>query len=191
MNEIRPTATTAIIEAAFEVFRANPGAGLGEVAARAGVGRATLHRHFKGRSDLIATLARVASDEIDAAVTEALVGATTATDMLRLIIGATIPLGDRQGFLAMERVDAPDVTIKSEKQAAELAALIEAARGENLFAPAIPTPWIVEIFEGVIFAAWMQVKAGELTQKQATALAWRTFSAGLAPDAIQQNGDSK
>lgn len=193
MSEIRPTATAAIIEAAFEVFRANPGAGLGEVAARAGVGRATLHRHFKGRADLIATLARVASDEIDAAVREALKSATTAAEMLRLIIGATIPLGDRQGFLAMERVDAPDITIKSEKQAAELAELIEAARHEHLFAPDIPTPWIIEIFEGVIFAAWMQIKAGELTQKQATTLAWRTFADGLGPrhpqPTAQNSGD--
>jgi TetR/AcrR family transcriptional repressor of mexCD-oprJ operon len=191
MQEIRPNVTSAIIEAAFDVFRTNPGAGLGEVAARAGVGRATLHRHFKGRADLIATLARIASDDIDAAVTDAIEDATSATEMLRLIIEAIIPLGDRQSFLALERIDAPDIATKTSQQAAEFAELIEAARREGLFAADIPTPWIIAVYDQLIFAAWMQIKAGELTQKQAAALGWRTFTAGLGPhkDPVPTKGD--
>ena len=190
MKNPRPTATNAIIEAAFDVFRTNPGAGLGEVASRAGVGRATLHRHFNGRTDLIETLIRIASNEIDAAIADALEGATTATEMLHRIIVAVIPLGDRQSFLATERPEAPDIAEKSAKQAKAFAELIEAARYEGLFAPDIPTPWIAEVFDGLVYAGWMQVQAGEITQKQAAVLAWRTLTAGTGPH-NHQAGDTE
>jgi len=44
---------TAIIEAAHELFAANPLAPLNDVAKRAGVGPGTLYRHFPTREDLI------------------------------------------------------------------------------------------------------------------------------------------
>lgn len=44
---------TAIIEAAHELFAANPLVPLSEVAKRAGVGAGTLYRHFPTREDLI------------------------------------------------------------------------------------------------------------------------------------------
>ena len=48
-KSLRLSSRDAIIEAAFAVFSKNPGAPLADVAGRAGVGRATLHRHFASR----------------------------------------------------------------------------------------------------------------------------------------------
>ncbi|MEO0677815.1 MAG: helix-turn-helix domain-containing protein [Pseudomonadota bacterium] len=61
MNTVRPKTRDAIIEAAFAVFSKHPNASLGDVAQHAGVGRATLHRHFPGRAELIRALSIVAS----------------------------------------------------------------------------------------------------------------------------------
>ena len=72
MNKIRPDTSAAIIEAAFEVFSANPSASLSVVADRAGVGRATLHRYFPGRRELMRALAKLAIEELDMAVEKAI-----------------------------------------------------------------------------------------------------------------------
>lgn len=70
-NSVRLSTRDAIVEAAFAVFSKNPSAALSDVAERAGVGRATLHRHFAGRDELVRALAKIASKEMDEAVEEA------------------------------------------------------------------------------------------------------------------------
>ena len=46
---LRPPVKEAVIDAAIDTLARNPGASLSEIAARAGVGRASLHRHFSSR----------------------------------------------------------------------------------------------------------------------------------------------
>ena len=59
-KSLRLSSRDAIIEAAFSVFSKNPSAALADVAERAGVGRATLHRHFASRDDLMRALSKIA-----------------------------------------------------------------------------------------------------------------------------------
>lgn len=184
--KIRPDTRTAIIEAAFTVFGANPGAGLADVARHAGVGRATLHRHFKGRDDLMAALAGIALQEIDDAVRIATKGASTHTEGLRLTLAAIIPLGNRQGFLAHERIVAPDLTAQEARQNEAMIHAINAAKDEGTFAADVPTDWVAATFDNLIYTAWLQVKAQNLTPDQAAALAWRTLTSGLSHPHTQE-----
>ncbi|MDA7949379.1 MAG: TetR/AcrR family transcriptional regulator [Hyphomicrobiaceae bacterium] len=180
MNMIKLTSRQAIIEAGFETFSQRPGASLADVAARAGVGRATLHRHFRSRGDLMVALAREAMVELEAAVGAATADAPTYTEGLRLALAAIIPLADRQWFLAHEPVEQdPDIARAYQQDRAELAADIEAAKAEGGFAKDIPTPWIAETYENLIYAAWTLVRNGEATSAQAADLAWRTLTRGL------------
>lgn len=62
----------AIIAAAAEAFRTDgPDASLEEVARRAGVGSATLHRHFNGRGPLLAAVYRNEVDRLAQSATDA------------------------------------------------------------------------------------------------------------------------
>ena len=70
---LRPTARRAIVDAAIRLWAVNPGASLSEVALRAGVGRATLHRHFHGRDALVTAVARICLEEMREAVGQGLV----------------------------------------------------------------------------------------------------------------------
>ena len=85
----------AIIEAAFDLLSRNSGASLGDIASAAGVGRATLHRHFASRDDLIKSLAMLAMEEMDEAAEAACDGASSYSDALVRMLAVLIPLGDR------------------------------------------------------------------------------------------------
>lgn len=179
-KSLRLSSRDAIIEAAFSVFSKNPSAALSDVAERAGVGRATLHRHFASRDDLMRALAIIASKEMEDAVETACADATSYSEVARLALQALIPLGDRHGFLALEGfTNDPEMQAAFEKEQRETAEMVDAAKGEGLFDTAVPTTWIVQAFDHLMYAGWESVKAGETTQDQAAALAWRTLIHGL------------
>ncbi|MEM7631087.1 MAG: helix-turn-helix domain-containing protein [Pseudomonadota bacterium] len=182
MRDKSVSSRDAILEAAFDVFSQNPGASLSDVASAAGVGRATLHRHFAGRDELMVALTLAASQELDVAVEVAVSACETYTDGLRVALRAMLPLAARHMFLATETAqNDPRVAAAYAKQRRALADDIEAARAEGAFAPDIPTAWIVEAYETLIYAGWAMVVAGEATPNQAADLAWRTLTRGMTP----------
>ncbi|MEM7568897.1 MAG: TetR/AcrR family transcriptional regulator [Pseudomonadota bacterium] len=179
----RKSAKEALIDAAFAVLRQNPSAPLSHIADAAGVGRATLHRYFSSRESLISALSHIAIKEMDEAVEDACADAPSYGEAMRLTLEVLIPMGDRHGFLALETLEHdPELEAQLARQDRETAEMVEAAKQEGLFAPDVPTPWIVQAFEHLLYAAWESVKAGDATPKQASALAWRTLTTGLKGD---------
>ena len=183
MDKIRPGARDAIIEAAFQTFSRRPAATLADVAEHAGVGRATLHRHFKSRDALMLELARQAQRELDAAIDQETKSAASHTQGLQLALAAMIPLADRQWFLAHEPVEHdPEVAAAYRAGLEELVEEIDAAKSEGTFDPNVPTAWVAEAYEILIHAAWTMVRDRQATPSQAADLAWRTLTKGLGGD---------
>lgn len=60
-----------ILDVALEVLGQNPDAGMGDIAAAAGVVRRTVYGHFPTRGDLVRTLTHRAVDEMTAVLTDA------------------------------------------------------------------------------------------------------------------------
>ncbi len=180
MKSIRVSTSDAIVEAAFQLLNEHPTASLGDIAARAGVGRATLHRHFPGRAELMRALAKTAMTELDEAVELATEDATSHTEALRLALEAMIPLATRQWFLANDPIaHDPEIARAMSADRRLLDDAIIAARGEGAFALDLPVAWIAEIYDAVLFAAWTLVRAGDATHRQAADLAWRTLLNGV------------
>jgi len=180
MSPIRPSAYDALIEAAFTLLNVEPTASLADIAEAAGVSRATLHRHFKGRGDLVRALARKAQSETEQAADRASEGASSYSDALRKILKAMILLGDRHWFLARESMsDFPEIRAEYDRQQDEFIQAIEEARNEGLFHPSCPVEWIVQTYDHLIHAGWEMVRAGQVTHTQAADLAWLTFKNGL------------
>ena len=168
------------MEASFELLSRNPGASLAEIAVAAGVGRATLHRYFPTRDELLRSLALTAIAEMDAAAEEATRDAETYGDALRATLEALIPLSTRHGFLANEPIgDDPELTREYARQNDEVRELVDAAKNEGVFDTAVSTAWIVQAYEYLLYAAWETVNDGEATASQAANLAWHTLTAGL------------
>ncbi|MEX0370342.1 MAG: TetR/AcrR family transcriptional regulator [Tateyamaria sp.] len=182
MRDKHVSTETHILEAAFDVFSQNPGASLADVAKQADVGRATLHRHFSGREDLIVALTLTAARELDAAVQTATASCQTYTEALEVALVAILPLAARQMFLATEpAIHDPRVAEVYAAQTRDLAHDIDMAKTEGTFDANVPTEWIVQAYENLIYAGWAMVVAGEATPKQAAAFAWRTLTKGLTP----------
>lgn len=177
---IRTNTRDAVIEAAFHLLNRDPTATLADIAAHAGVGRATLHRHFAGREDLLVALAKTAIEELDQAVDAATVDAPSYADGLRISLDVIIPLADRYWFLSREASEQdPAVSAAYDRQQRELADAIDGAKAEGSFAKDIPTAWIVQTYEHLIGAAWEAIRAGDIAPNQASALAWQTLTRGI------------
>lgn len=152
------------------------------IAEGAGVGRATLHRHFGSRQDLIRELAWMAIRDNDAAVASIEWG-TTASEMLLATLEAIVPLGDRFHFLSKELdVFAEDeLAGQLQRQLRELEELVAALKTEGAIAPDVPTAWVVATIDSLIYSAWHAVQQGTIAPRDAPQLVYRTVLQGLGP----------
>ena len=177
---MRPPVREAIVDAAIDALARNPGASLSAIAERAGVGRATLHRHFSSRADLLTAITRQCMDEVDAVVDEALGDARSARDRLSRMLEALIPLGDRYHFLASERSDDAGLEARHEASLEWLGSLVDELREEGAIATDVPRSWVVASIDAQVWLAWSQVAAGNLARSDAAGLALRTLLRGMS-----------
>ena len=177
----RPSTQQALLDAAIVTLARNPGASLTEIASRAGVGRASLHRNFPSRSDLIAAASRQCMDEIDAATAEALEDARSARDRLSRMLEAVVPLGDRYHFLVSEAVDDEGVRKRHAEELEWLAQLVDDLKAEGVITADVPRSWAIVNIDAQVWVAWSEVAAGNLAPAHAADLALRTLLKGLGP----------
>ena len=176
---LRPSVKEAIIDAAIDILARNPGASLSQIAARAGVGRASLHRHFSSRGDLVTAITVQCMDEVDAATDEAVAGAGTARERLSRMLEAVVPLGDRYHFLALEAFDDASLKARHEADLEWLASLVDELKEEGAMAPDVSRGWAVANIDAQVWLAWSQIAAGKLAPADAAGLACRTLLSGL------------
>jgi AcrR family transcriptional regulator len=80
----------AILDAAHELYSDGGDASFAEVAYAAGVGQATVYRHFDNRHDLFAALAEEGMDRLERKVAARAVSANSFEDLLRLILAEQV-----------------------------------------------------------------------------------------------------
>ena len=153
------------------------------VAEAAGVGRATLYRHFPSREDLVKELSLEAIRVTDQAVAPVFARQQPADEALLGMIEALVPFGDRYHFLANELQVTADreVAAATKRQLDELAAFVEQAKHEQLFAADLPTTWIVAAIDSLLWAAWNSMGRGELASRDAARLVVRSLVDGMRP----------
>ena len=179
-HTIRPRTLEAILDAALRLFNADSGVTMSEIARAAGIGRATLHRHFQDKEELIQTLSAHCMEEMNAAVVATDTPDRPAVDRLYAMLKSTIPLGDRYAFLRFERMEDVDLQADYQKQLNWAAGLIEQLKVEGTIAKDVPTSWAVAQVDQIIWTAWTAVWNGELAADDAADLALRTLLKGLS-----------
>ncbi len=169
----------AIIEAGISVLLTNPAAGMSEIAQKAGVGRATLYRHFETREALIRKLALICLEETDRALApyEHLRGKA----LIGKIIDVLMPMADRFCFLVnlWSYVEGDDEVKSIEaRMDQEMQYVLNQAKHAGEIRSDLPTSWLSVLFDNTITSGWMLVESGEATSGQAADYAKKSFFEG-------------
>ena len=90
---------SSLLDAALEVLANNPTASISEIAERAGVGRATLYRHFETRENLVRALAQACLERTDIALEPIQAQQLRGREALETAIRLIMPLAQQFHFL--------------------------------------------------------------------------------------------
>ena len=156
-HTIRPGTLEAIVEAAIRLMNANPGVSMSEMAMRAGVGRATLHRHFRTRDDLLSTNGARCIHEMNEAVRAVDRKGRPAIERLRIMFEAVIPLGDRYNFLRFDTGKYEDSADAYMAQLEWVAALVNDLKAEGNIDPEVPARWVIAQIDQLV---WGRLERG-------------------------------
>lgn len=159
---------SAILEAAVDVLAADPSASLAEVASRAGLGRATLYRHFPSR-DVLRTAIR---DEALSRAREALDAAhleeCSAREGVRRAAAALVPHGVRFRILLDEGADtAPEFLAARDRTLQPLAELVRRGIAGGELDPHADPRWVSMVLAGLLTAAVRAAGDGVLPAERA------------------------
>ena len=173
-----------ILEAALVVFAKNPLATLDQVAATAGMGRATLFRHFPGKKTLMRELALEAHRRCMAALEPLARSEGPALHRLEQAVEALIPLGAAFHFLTWEPWHTEDAELEANRKQylALWSELLEAVRHTGAISSELPPVWVVATLDSLLYGAWEGIHNGDIAPRQAAALTLRTFLRGVGQD---------
>jgi TetR/AcrR family transcriptional regulator, mexCD-oprJ operon repressor len=142
--------TAAILEAAARVLAAGgEQESRNDVAAAAGVARATLYRYFPSRQALLDELARLAADEAGERLASARIDQLATEEGVRRAVRALIEVGDPFAVVARERVR-PDREQFEQRVLEPLRRLFEQAQRAGEIRDDIPSSWLTDALVGLV-----------------------------------------
>jgi AcrR family transcriptional regulator len=171
-----------ILDATAELLATDPGVSLEQVAARAGVSRATLYHHFAGRDALLDALTERSIAEVTAAVQSARPNEGPATEaMERVLRAAWQVVGRYRGLVIVNprRLPRAELRRRLGPALAPVRSLIRRGRRRGEFDPELPVEWTVGVITDLIHAASAQVSAGAMGPHQAERVLLRTARGAL------------
>ncbi len=177
----RLTAREAILLAAVDLYSRNARASLDEVAAAAGVSRATLFRQFADRDDLVRVAGLEALDDLEASLAAADLKRGTPEARLLRLLGVLVPAGQRLRFVfaSGDMVDDPRLAAASDRLDRYIGPVVRAASKGGVIRPDVDEAWFAEVFEALLFACWTTVAKGAMAPADAPGVLARTLIDGF------------
>lgn len=145
-----------------EALTANASASTGEIAAAAGVSRATLHRVFGGRDDLVATVYGWLLEQCDRVFDRSGIDQGPVLEAFDRLVEDSYPIAQAYWMLiAKPELDSvPEFQKGMEDQDLRLEKFFARGQAEGLFRPDLPPRWLVYSLGGQIMSAWYLVDDG-------------------------------
>lgn len=188
---MKQTTHEKIIQGALTELASNPAASLDEIAEAAGVGRATLYRHFESRPVLMRALLLSSSEKMDAVTDPILQGNRPALERLDRLVKAIIPLGASLKIAVFDPFCKflPEYGVKLEEINEKMRQFAREMKSEGVVAPEIPDAWVAASLEKLLFTAWEKIQSGDIATNDAADLVLRTFLNGNGPSEYAHLGN--
>jgi AcrR family transcriptional regulator len=171
-----------ILDATAELLAIDPAVSLEQVAAHAGVSRATVYHHFSGRDALLDALTERSIAEVTAAVRSARPGEGPPTEAMERVLRAAWQVVGRYRGLVMvnpRRLARSELRRRLGPALAPIRSLIRRGRRSGEFDPELPVEWTIGVITDLIHAASGQVSAGAMRPREAERVLLRTAGAAL------------
>ena len=139
-----------ILEAAARTLARGGGrASMHEVAAEAGVARATLYRYFPSRQALVDEVGRLAASDAGTRLRTARLDQVPLEEGISRAVRALVEVGDLFIVLARERVR-PDPDVFEVSLGAPLRGLVERGQESGSIRDDVPSAWLTESLVGLV-----------------------------------------
>ncbi|MGP3958786.1 TetR/AcrR family transcriptional regulator [Nonomuraea sp. 3N208] len=179
-----------IMTAAIRHLNKDPSASMAQLADAVGVSRATLHRQFSSREELMLALACRGHDQWEHVQLAAGLDAATASgdrEMLEKALNALltglIEVADEYGFGLTDYALAvhPELSRRAEQLEEREIAFYTAAQRAGLLSAQLPVRWLSDVVYGLLVAVRDGLRRGDIARRDAPRLLLETFAHGAAP----------
>ncbi|MCX5225085.1 helix-turn-helix domain-containing protein [Streptomyces sp. NPDC006553] len=158
---------TQVLHAAAALLSRKATATMDEVARAAGIGRATLHRHFAGRDALVRALEELGLQEMEAALDRAGLEDGPEDEVVRRLIAEVERVAPLLSFLVTE-----NQLFEGEQQHegwahadARVSALFRRGQERGVFRIDLTPAWLTEAFYGLVGSGAWAVQDGRVAAK--------------------------
>ncbi|MEE1747120.1 MULTISPECIES: TetR/AcrR family transcriptional regulator [unclassified Streptomyces] len=156
-----------VLRSAAALLTRKSTATMDEVAKAAGIGRATLHRHFAGRDALVRALENLGIQEFEAALDTAALGEGAAPDALRRLVVAVEPSAGLLAFLVTENqlFEGEEVNEGWNRLDARVSAFFRRGQERGEFRIDLTPAWLTEALYGLISSGAWAVQDGRVASQ--------------------------
>lgn len=156
-----------VLRSAAALLTRKSTATMDEVARAAGIGRATLHRHFAGRDALVRALEELGIQEFEAALDAAGLDEGTSEEALRRLIAAVEPGAGLLSFLVTENqlFEGEQVNEGWSRLDARVAAFFRRGQERGEFRIDLTPAWLTEALYGLVSSGAWTVQTGRVASK--------------------------
>jgi AcrR family transcriptional regulator len=174
------TAAAILSAAAHVLSEQGSSSNMADVAAAAGVSRATLYRYYPHRDALLDALAAQALTDAAARLADAGLERAPVEEAIERIVRAVVAIGDRYAVLVHEQVKFDPA--EAERLLGEpMRAVFTRGIESGLLRQDLPIEVLLEFFGGALISAVKLTQRGQLGHEEASAAAAAVFLDGARP----------